>query len=68
MSKEIIFTGNYIPAKKLHYQVNGDNRVFWQEVPVGEQGTSIPFRTLEEAEGFMNRYARILGYLKREAD
>ncbi len=65
---EIIFAGeNALSERKLHCQVDENNRVSWQELPVGEQGISKPFRTSEQAGSFLIGNARILGY-SREAD
>lgn len=64
---EAIFTrGSDLPGRDLHCQIDGSNRVSWQEVPVGEQGISIPFETSEQAASFMDSNARILGYLERK--
>lgn len=52
-------------GRELHCQVDGNNRVSWQEVPRGEQGISVPFRTPEQASNFMVGNARILGYINR---
>lgn len=65
--KEAVFTG-ILSGKELHCRIDDRNKVSWEEVPEGEKGNSIPFRTYKEAEGFIARYARILGYLKRRTD
>lgn len=66
--KETIFTG-MLSGKELHCRIDDRNWVFWKEVPEGENGRSVvPFKTYEEAERFIVRYARVLGYLRREAE
>ncbi len=62
---EAKFTNGEPSGGQLHCYVDEDNRVFWQEVPQGEQGISIPFKTPEEAASFMAGNARILGYPRR---
>lgn len=64
---ETIFTRESdLPGRELHCQMDGSNRVSWQEVPVGEQGISRSFETSEQAVKFMNSNARVLGYLERK--
>lgn len=57
-------------GKELHCQIDtgNGNRLSWQVVPDGERFDSLPFGTQAEAESFMNRSARILGYLRKEID
>ncbi|GEM_PF-3847179 len=58
----IFLRGSDLPGRELHCQMDDSNRVSWQEVPVGEQGTSRPFETSEQAARFMYSNARVLGY------
>lgn len=51
--------------RELHYQIDGNNRVSWQEVPQGERGSSVAFSTAVDAERFMSSVARTLGYAAR---
>lgn len=60
--------GDGSSGRELHCQVDERNRVSWQEIPVGEKGISVPFESIDEARGFMSRYARLMGYLRKEAE
>lgn len=54
-----------LSGRELRCQVDGGNRVSWQEVPKGEEGTSMRFATPGQAEDFMRSIARMLGYPRR---
>lgn len=70
MNKEMIFTGisDTLSGRELHCNVDDSNRVRWWIVPKGEQGISMPFKDLQVAERFAERYARVMGFPTRKAD
>lgn len=68
MNREIVFTENseLLPSsRQLQFSIDERNRVRWQMLPVGEQGTSIDFGKAEEAQAFVERYADRLGFNNR---
>lgn len=71
MNIEIIFTDNSeltLSARQLQFSIDERNRVRWQILPVGEQGNSIDFGKVEEAQAFVERYAVRLGFNNKIAD
>lgn len=64
-SIEVIFTGiQGFPSsgKELLFSIREDNSVGWRTNPSGEQGRSLPFEDLAEAERFARGYAARLHF------
>ncbi len=59
---------NQAKGKELTFELDEQGVVHWQTIPSGETGYSIPFKTEQRAEAFVDRMANLGGFIKKKQE